>query len=110
MRRTSFILALLLVATAGPAMPEGYGPIGPRPPIILNGCTESALFAILNSTPGQRCLQFLPRASNVGTDFSLYCSAGRWGCCLKAAGLSSCKIEGLIPTQRRLPPGVLSPG
>jgi hypothetical protein len=110
MRWIGFTLALVLLAvTAAPVMTQPFGPPGPRAPAILNGCTENALFAILNSSAGQACLPALPRAANVDSDFSIFCNAGRWGCCLKTHGLpSGCKIEEAIPTKRRTPP-VLAP-
>lgn len=101
-------LSLFLMQSA-PVTPASFGlPQQPPGPVVLNGCTENALFAILNSQAGQACLQYLPRASNVGTDFSLYCRAG--GCCDKQTGYPNCKIEELIPYQRsQRPPLAVRP-
>ena len=102
MRRIGFVVALsLLIVTSGPVMTQPFEPVGPRQPVILNGCTESALFAVLNSAAGQECLKALPRFGNVSSDYSVFCRAGRWGCCVKSVGFGACKIEETIPTQRR---------
>jgi hypothetical protein len=92
--------------------PVSTQPFGPRPPVVLNGCTESALFAVLNSDAGKYCLaNLLPRYSNAPSDYSVFCSAGKWGCCIKSAGFGNCKVDGIIPTQRRpKPPAALDPG
>lgn len=105
------LLALMLAQSSHVAAPSFAQPFGPRPPAILNGCSESALFAILNSDRGRACLEsYLPRASNVPSDFTVACSGARWGCCLKGQGLSACKIEGQIPSQRiPRPPAVIQP-
>lgn len=105
MRRIGFAVVLfLLVATSGPVMTQPFGPLGPRQPAILNGCTENAIFAVMNSAAGKVCLHLLPQVANVNAEYSLFCKAGRWGCCLKATGFGSCKIEEAIPYQRRAPP------
>ena len=105
MRRIGFAVALfLLVATSGPVMTQPFAPLGPRQPVILNGCTENAIFAVMNSAAGKECLHLLPRVSNVSSEYSLFCKAGRWGCCLKSVGFGACKIEEAIPYQRRAPP------
>jgi len=110
MRWTAVVLALsVLFLVAGPATPQPWSPLGPRPQPILNGCSENAVFAILNTAAGRECLRYLSRAANVNSEFSLFCNAGRWGCCLKSAGFGSCKIEEAIPVQRRIPPP-LDPG
>ena len=103
-------LSLFLIQSA-PVTPAAFGPLQTPPgPVVLNGCTENALFAILNSQAGQACLQYLPRASNVATDFSLFCRAGRCGCCDKQTGYPNCKIEELIPYQRsQRPPLAVRP-
>ena len=102
------ILALFLVQSA-PVIPASFGAYGAFPseppgPVVLNGCTENALFAVLNSQAGQACLQYLPRASNVSSSMSVFCRQGRWGCCDKQAGYPNCKIEEAIPYRRRPPP------
>jgi hypothetical protein len=105
MRKGAFAVALLLlVLTSGPVMTQPFGPLGPRQPVVLNGCTENAIFAVMNTAAGQECLKALPRFSNVGSEFSLFCKAGRWGCCLKSTGFGACKIEETIPYRRRTPP------
>jgi hypothetical protein len=103
-------LSLFLIQSA-PVTPAPFGfPVQPPGPVVLNGCTENALFAILNSQAGQACLQYLPRASNVATRFSLFCRAGRWGCCDKQTGYPNCKIEEAIPYQRtQRPPLAVQP-
>jgi hypothetical protein len=111
MRRAAFFLALFLVALAGPVAPQPFGTLQPRQPAVLNGCTENALFAILNSDAGKACLPYLPRASNVGTDMSIFCNSGRWGCCKKGVGFPACKIEEAIPYRRtQKPPVAIDPG
>jgi hypothetical protein len=106
MRRAALVLMLLsFTLLVSPVMPQPYGPVQ-RQPAILNGCTENALFAILNSDAGKECLRYLPRASNVSTDMSIYCRSGRWGCCDKTIGYPACKIEDAIPVRRRTPPPV----
>jgi hypothetical protein len=99
MRRIAIpiLLSLFLIQSA-PVATQPFGPF-PRPPAVLNGCTESALFAILNSQAGQACLQYLPRYANDTPRFSIYCRAGRWGCCIKPQGYPNCKIEEAIPTR-----------
>jgi hypothetical protein len=98
MRRLALLIVLALVLVQ-PA-PAAFGPLQPAGPVVLNGCTENALFAILNSQAGRACLPYLPRASNVATGFSVFCQRGRWGCCDKQAGYPNCKIEEAIPYQR----------
>lgn len=99
-----FFLSLFLIQST-PVTPAAFGPFQTPPgPVVLNGCTENALFAILNSQAGQTCLQFLPHASNVASHLSVFCRAERWGCCNKQTGYPDCKIEGLIPYQRTLRP------
>jgi hypothetical protein len=81
--------------------------LGPRPPAILNGCTENALFAVLKTGAGAECLRnLLPRASNVASEYSVFCQAGQWGCCVKTIGFNGCKYRGTIPYQRTIPPPV----
>ncbi len=111
MRRLILPLFLsLFLFQSAPVTPAAFGPLQPPGPVVLNGCTENALFAILNSQAGQACLPLLPRASNVGTEFSMYCRAGRWGCCFKQSGYPNCKIEGPIPYQRpQRPPLAVQP-
>ena len=105
MRRIGFVVALfLVVVTSGPVMTQPFAPLGPRQPVVLNGCTENAIFAVMNSAAGKVCLGALPHFSNVDSDFSLFCSGGRWGCCQKSIGFGSCKIEAAIPYHRRPPP------
>lgn len=112
MRRIVVVVALsLLMLQSSPVSTQPFGPF-PRPPVVLNGCSESALFAVLNSDAGKECLRtLLPRFGNVASDYSVFCSGARWGCCTKANGLGSCKIEGLIPLQRtQRPPLSAKPG
>jgi len=106
MRSFVLLLSLVLVALvqSSPVATQPFGPLGPRPPTILNGCSENALFAILNSHRGQYCLEtLLPRAANVASSYSVFCSGGQWGCCEKSAGMNGCKVRGAIPT-RTIPP------
>jgi hypothetical protein len=111
MRRLALpIMLSLLLLQSAPVATQPFEPLGPRPPAILNGCTENALFAILNSQAGQECLKYLPRASNVATDFSVFCRQARWGCCDKQAGYPNCKIEEAIPYRRpQRPPVAVRP-
>jgi hypothetical protein len=108
MRRFALPLVLsLFLLQSAPVTPANYtavGPFEPQGPVVLNGCTENALFAILNSQAGQACLQYLPRQSNVPTTFSVFCQRGRWGCCYKQSGYPNCKIEEPIPYRRPAPP------
>lgn len=107
MRRLTLPIILSLVfIQSTPVSTQPFDPVLRRPPAILHGCTENALFAILNSAAGKECLNYLPRASNVATDLSIFCKAGRWGCCDKAVGYPACKIEEAIPYQRTLKPPV----
>ncbi|MEQ1866288.1 MAG: hypothetical protein ABL996_16745 [Micropepsaceae bacterium] len=103
MRRLPFLIVMsLFLCQSAPVSTEPFGP--PQPP-ILNGCTENALFAILNSDRGRYCLDaLLPKQSNVASDFSVFCSGGKWGCCFKSEGFGSCKVEGVIPFYRRPKP------
>ena len=99
------IILSLFLAQSAPVSPAPYGVFQqPSGPIILNGCTENALFAVLNSAPGKECLSYLSRVSNVSSPYSVFCKAGRWGCCDKAAGYPNCKIEDAIPYRRQPPP------
>jgi hypothetical protein len=110
MRRLALpiILSLFLMQSA-PVATSPFGVLQPTGPVILNGCTENALFAALNSAAGKECLNLLPHVSNVSTGFSVFCKAGRWGCCDKAAGYPNCKIEQPIPYQRPRPPVAVQP-
>ncbi|NOT39969.1 MAG: hypothetical protein HOP13_05705 [Alphaproteobacteria bacterium] len=103
MRRIVLLMMIsLFLAQSAPVSTQPFGP--PQPP-ILNGCSENALFAILNSDRGRYCLDtMLPRQANIASDYSVFCSAGRWGCCIKSVGLGGCKVEGVIPTYRRPKP------
>ena len=98
------IILALFLAQSAPVSPAPFGVLQPSGPVILNGCTENALFAVLNSGAGKECLNYLPRASNVSSRYSVFCKAGRWGCCEKTAGYPNCKIEEAIPYQRPPPP------
>ncbi len=100
MRNVALLIMLsLFLAQSEPVSTQPFGP--PQPP-ILNGCSENALFAILNSDRGRYCLDtMLPRHANVATDYSVFCSGGQWGCCIKSAGFGSCKVTGAIPSARR---------
>lgn len=110
MRHIGVAIALLLVMfTAGPVATQPWGPLGPRPKPVLNGCTESALFAVFNSAAGKECLRYLPTYANAPTEFSVFCQGGRWGCCVKSIGFGGCKIEEAIPYQRRVPPVAVDP-
>lgn len=109
MRR--FALLTLLVSLAlvqsSPVATQPFGPLGPRGPAILNGCSENALFSILNTAEGGECLRnLLPRASNVASEYSLFCQGGRWGCCVKSVGFNGCKYGGAVPFQRAVRPPV----
>jgi hypothetical protein len=99
---TSFLFQSTPVAT--PSFAQPFPPLE-RP--ILNGCTENAVFAIMNTAEGRECLKALPRASNVPSDLSLFCRGADWGCCFKTEGLNGCKITGRIPFRRvQRPPAV----
>ena len=111
MRRLAIplLFALLLVQSA-PVTPASFTVLQPPGPVVLNGCTENALFAIMNSAAGRECLKYLPRASNVGASFSVFCRQGRWGCCDKQTGYPNCKIEEAIPHQKtQRPPVAVQP-
>jgi hypothetical protein len=95
------LLAMLLLIQSTPvAGPSFAQPFPPLQPAILNGCSENALFAILNTAEGRECLKALPRASNEPSDFSVFCRGADWGCCFKSAGFNGCKITGRIPYRR----------
>ncbi len=103
MRRIAFLIIMSLFLCQ--STPVSTQPFGPLQPPILNGCSENALFAILNSDRGRYCLNtMLPKQANVASDFSVFCNSGKWGCCFKSAGLGSCKVEGVIPVYRRPKP------
>jgi len=105
----TLLAMLLLIQSAPVAGPSFAQPFPPRQPPILNGCSENALFAILRTGEGKYCLDnLLPRASNTPSEYSIFCSGGQWGCCLKQAGMSGCKVRGQIP-YRRLPQPPRSP-
>ena len=105
MRRTALLIALSLVLLqSSPVSTQPFDALLPRQPTVLNGCTENALFAVLNTDAGRECLRYLPTMANVGTQFSVFCRAGRWGCCDKTAGYPNCKIEEAIPFKRKPPP------
>jgi len=73
MRKLGLAAALLLlVLTSGPVRPQPFGPLGPRQPAVLNGCTENSIFAVMSSAAGKACLNYLPRFSNVSSEFSLF--------------------------------------
>lgn len=99
------LLATLFVFQSTPIATPSFAQPFPRQPAILNGCSENSVFAILQTAEGRECLRYLPRASNVASDFSLFCRGADWGCCYKVEGLNGCKIRGRIPSQRipRLP-------
>lgn len=99
------LLAMLFLFQSTPIATSFAQPFPPLQRPILNGCSENAVFAILNTAEGRECLKYLPRASNAPSDFSLFCRGADWGCCIKTAGLNGCKITGRIPSQRipRLP-------
>lgn len=103
MRKLVFLIVVsLFVAQSAPVSTQPFDP--PQPP-ILNGCSENALFAILNSDRGRYCLDtMLPRQANIASDYSVFCSAGKWGCCIKSAGFGNCKVTGTIPVYRRPKP------
>lgn len=116
MRHILPVLLVLFLAqsshVAAPSFAQPFGPpFGPRAPAILNGCSESALFAILNSDRGRYCLEnALPRFSNVDSRFTIACSGNRWGCCIKGTGLNGCKVEGVIPSRPvQRPPATANP-
>ena len=105
--RIPSLLVLAIALALVQSQPVATQPFGPLSPPILNGCTENQLFAVLNSPRGNDCLRNgLPRNANVPSNFSVFCSAGRWGCCVKTAGYvpGGCKYEGVIPVWRRPPP------
>jgi hypothetical protein len=109
MRRFAFLILLVSLALvqSSPVATQPFGPLGPRPPAILNGCSENALFAVLRDGAGAECLRnLLPRASNVASEYSVFCQGAQWGCCLKTAGLAGCKYRGMIPYQRPARPPV----
>lgn len=112
MRRFGLLMLLLSLALvqSSPVATQPFGPLGPRPPVILNGCSENALFAVLNTDAGRECLRsLLPRVSNVASEYSVFCQSGQWGCCVKASvGLNGCKYRGTIPFRPR-PPAVAIP-
>jgi hypothetical protein len=91
---------LILIQSSSVATPSFAQPFPPLQPKILNGCTENSVFAILQTPEGRECLKALPRASNVSSDFSLFCRGADWGCCFKTQGLNGCKITGRIPYRR----------
>jgi hypothetical protein len=93
------LLAMLILFQSSPVAPSLAQPF-PRQPAILNGCAENSLFAILHTAEGRACLAYLPRASNVPSDFSIFCRGGEWGCCFKTEGMNGCKITGRIPSRR----------
>jgi hypothetical protein len=99
------LLVILLLFQSTPVATPSLAQPFPRDPAILNGCSENAVFAILQTAEGRECLKYLPRASNVASDFSLYCRGADWGCCYKSTGFNSCKITARIPYRRptRLP-------
>ena len=103
MRKVAFLIMMsLYLSYSAPVSTQPFGL--PQPP-ILNGCSENAVFAILNSDQGRYCLNtMLPRQVNVASDYSLFCNAGKWGCCLKSVGFGSCKVEGIIPSAKRPKP------
>lgn len=103
------VVAVLLLLQSSPVATPSFAQPFERAPAVLNGCTETALFAILNSDRGQACLtQLLPRASNAPSRYSIFCSGGTWGCCVKTQGMSNCKITGPIPSRRvPRPPAVI---
>jgi hypothetical protein len=106
------LLAMLFLFQSTPvATPSFAQPFPPLQRPILNGCSENALFAILNTGEGKYCLEnLLPRASNAPSDYSIFCSGAQWGCCLKQAGLTGCKVRGQIPSRRiPRPPATRSP-
>ena len=108
MHRLAFpIILSLFLAQSAPVTPAPFGVFQPPGPVILNGCTENALFAVLNTSAGKECLSYLSRASNVSSSFSVFCKAGRWGCCDKASGYPNCKIEDAIPYRRAQPPAAM---
>jgi len=112
MRRIAILVVLsLLLIQSSPVSTQPFGPLQPRPPAILNGCNESELFAVLSTDAGKYCLgTLLPKFGNVTSTYSLFCSDGKWGCCIKTAGLASCKVEGAIPYRRTMrPPAALDP-
>ena len=112
MHRIAILVALSLSLFQSSAVStQPFGPLEPRPPAILNGCNENELFAVLSSPPGKYCLDtLLPHLGNVSSHYSVFCSAGKWGCCLKSAGLGSCKVDGAIPYRRTMrPPAALDP-
>jgi hypothetical protein len=83
----------------------------PFPPLQSDPERQRTLFAILNTGEGMYCLEtLLPRASNAPSDYSIFCSGAQWGCCLKQAGLTGCKVRGQIPSRRiPRPPATRSP-
>ncbi len=100
MRKIALLIMLPLFLFQSSAV--STQPFGPPQPPILNGCSENALFAILNSDRGRYCLDtMLPRQANAASDYSVFCNAGKWGCCIKSAGFANCKVEGVIPVSRR---------
>ncbi|MFM9862584.1 MAG: hypothetical protein ACKVRO_03155 [Micropepsaceae bacterium] len=103
MRRIVLLMMIsLFLFQSAPVSTQPFGP--PQPP-ILNGCSENALFAILNSDRGRYCLDtMLPRQANIASEYSVFCNAGKWGCCIKSVGFGGCKVEGIIPTYRRPKP------
>jgi hypothetical protein len=94
------LLAMLILIQSSPVAGPSFAQPFPRDPAILNGCSENALFAILQTPEGRECLKALPRASNVPSDFSVFCRGAEWGCCFKSAGFNGCKITGRIPYRR----------
>ncbi len=102
------ILATLILFQSSPVATPSFAQPFPRQPAILNGCSENALFALLQTQEGKACLSYLPRASNAPSDFSIFCRGADWGCCFKSQGMNGCKITGRIPSQRlQRPPAVL---
>jgi hypothetical protein len=109
MRRLALLTLLVSLALlqSSPVATQPFEPLGPRPPAILNGCSENALFAILNSGGGGDCLRrLLPRASNVASEYSVFCQGAQWGCCVKSVGFGACKYTGTIPSRRVVRPPV----
>jgi hypothetical protein len=101
------VFVSLVLLQSSPVATQPFEPLGPRPPAILNGCSENALFAILNSGRGGDCLRtLLPRASNVASEYSVFCQGAQWGCCVKSIGFGACKHTGTIPSQRVVRPPV----
>lgn len=94
------LLAMLTLFHSSSVATPSFAQPFPRQPAILNGCSENAVFAILQTAEGRECLKALPRASNVSSDFSLFCRGVDWGCCFKTQGFNGCKITGRIPFQR----------